>query len=206
MELGKLFAGYFFSYLLGSIPFGLLVARLYRIDVRQTGSGNIGTTNVLRVIGKGPAVLTLLGDAGKGMLAVAIGKWLLFPPHHVAGMGLLAIIGHVWPIFLKFKGGKGVATSLGVFLILAPIPMVITLFIWVIIVAIFRYVSLASMVSGVFLPLLIWARYRFGFRFYISLIAGILLIIKHKSNLRRLLAGTENKIGSKKKDDDRLIN
>ena len=139
--------------------------------------------------------MTLLGDVGKGIAAVVLGKIFLSPPALVAGMGLLAIIGHDWPVFAKFRGGKGVATSLGVFLILTPLPLLLTLLIWLVVLGIWRYVSLASILSGVFLPLFIWFLGGAGILFYISLAAGLLLIYRHKSNIKRLLAGNENKLG-----------
>lgn len=183
------------AYLLGSIPFGVLISKIYRIDIRKIGSKSPGATNVLRTVGKKPALLTLLGDVSKGMAAVLLGKVFLFSPNLFACMGLAAIIGHDWPVFAKFRGGKGVATSLGVFLILTPLPLLLTLLIWLVVVAIWRYVSLASILAGVSLPLFVWLFYRAGFLVYISSAAGILLIYRHRSNIQRLLAGNENKLG-----------
>lgn len=183
------------AYLLGSIPFGILISRIYQTDIRKVGSKSTGATNVLRTVGKKPALLTLLGDIGKGITVVLLGKIFLSSPFLVACMGLIAIIGHDWPVFAKFRGGKGVATSLGVFLILAPLPLLLTLLIWLAVLGIWRYVSLASILAGVFLPLFIWFFSGVGILFSISLAAGILLIYRHRSNIQRLLAGNENKLG-----------
>ncbi len=183
------------AYLLGSIPFGVLISKIYQTDIRKVGSKSSGATNVLRTVGKKPALLTLLGDVGKGIATVLLGKIFLSSPALVAGMGLIAIIGHDWPVFAKFRGGKGVATSLGVFLILTPLPLLLTLLIWLVVLGIWRYVSLASILAGVFLPLFIWFFLGGGVLFYISLAAGILLIYRHKSNIKRLLADNENKLG-----------
>ena len=183
------------AYLLGSIPFGVLISKIYQTDIRKVGSKSSGATNVLRTVGKKPALLTLLGDVGKGIAAVLLGKFFLSSLALVAGMGLIAIIGHDWPVFAKFRGGKGVATSLGVFLILTPLPLLLTLLIWLVVLWLWRYVSLASILAGVFLPLFIWFLGGAGVLFYISLTAGLLLIYRHKSNIKRLLAGNENKLG-----------
>lgn len=195
MEIIKTAFFLLIAYLLGSIPFGVLISKIYRIDIRKVGSKSSGATNVLRTVGKKPALLTLLGDVGKGIATVLLGKIFLSSPALVAGMGLIAIIGHDWPVFAKFRGGKGVATSLGVFLILTPLPLLLTLLIWLVVLGIWRYVSLASILAGVFLPLFIWFFLGGGVLFYISLAAGILLIYRHKSNIKRLLADNENKLG-----------
>ncbi len=125
------------AYLLGSIPFGVIVARLNKVDLRQHGSGNIGATNVARTLGKKLGVLTLIGDALKGVVAVALADFLLSNPVHIASAGLFAFLGHLFPVFLKFQGGKGVATGLGVFLYLMPLSTLssmaifgITLWLW----------------------------------------------------------------------------
>lgn len=194
MEIIKPAFFFLVAYLLGSIPFGVLISKIYRTDIRKVGSKSPGATNVLREVGKKPALLTLLGDVGKGMVAVLLGQIFLSSQVLVAGMGLIAIIGHDWPVFAKFRGGKGVATSLGVFLILTPLPLLLTLLIWLLVLGIWRYVSLASILAGAFLPLFVWFFFRAGVLFYISLAAGILLIYRHKSNIKRLLSGNENKL------------
>ena len=184
-----------FSYLLGSIPFGYILLRIFRgQDVRQTGSGNIGATNVARsspVLG----ILTLLLDALKGAAAVAVTR-ALFPDQMMlaAIAALFAILGHAFPVGLRFRGGKGVATGLGSFLMLAPKIVLIALGIFVVMVFAFRYVSLASIVTVAVFPLLAWLLKEYGNTpvVLVSMAAASALIIaKHGGNIRRLLAGTE---------------
>jgi len=190
------------AYLLGSIPFGYLLVRIFRKeDIRASGSGNIGATNVARSGSKGLAILTLLLDLGKAFLAVRIAQ------HFAPGVSDLAvtaavaaILGHVFPVWLGFRGGKGVASALGVFLALSPAAAGCTFAIFLVIVLITRYVSLASIVGSAFFPL-------FGLYFVPQrtpiTIAGfvfipLLIIVKHHQNIRRLLAGTESRFGSRK--------
>jgi glycerol-3-phosphate acyltransferase PlsY len=185
------------AYVIGSIPCGILIARHYLVDIRQVGSKNPGATNVLRAVGKKPALFTLLGDLTKGMVAVFLGKVFLSSQSLAAVMGLLAIIGHDWSIFSQFKGGKGVATSLGVFLILAPYPMLFALLTWLGVLGISRYVSLASICAAVVLPIFSFFFYGANPLFLVSLLASILLIFKHKANIQRLLTGAEHSLGSR---------
>jgi len=181
------------SYLLGSIPFGIVLAKFRKVDLRQQGSGNIGATNVARTLGKTAGLLTLAGDGGKGFLSCWVAGHLLSQPWEIALAGLLAYSGHVFSIFLKFKGGKGVATGLGVFLYLMPWAAGSVFLVFVISLATTRYVSVSSLLAAVGLPL-------FGFLFQASpsaiasslVMAGI-TIYKHRENIRRLRAGTENK-------------
>jgi acyl phosphate:glycerol-3-phosphate acyltransferase len=184
-----------FSYLLGSIPFGYILLRIFRgQDVRQTGSGNIGATNVARsspVLG----ILTLLLDALKGAAAVAVTR-ALFPDQMMlaAIAALFAILGHAFPVWLRFRGGKGVATGLGSFLMLAPKIVLIALGIFVVMVFAFRYVSLASIVTVALFPLLAWLLKEYGNTPVVLVFmaaASALIIAKHGGNIRRLLAGTE---------------
>ena len=195
-----------FSYLLGSIPFGYLLMRAFRgQDVRETGSGNIGATNVAR---SSPTLgaLTLLLDAAKGLLAVCVTAQIVnrtslgyYDPRVVSMMSmaaLFAIAGHVFPVWLKFRGGKGVATGLGSFVVIAPKTVVVMVAIFVVAVLAFRYISLGSILAVALFPLLAWALndYRqtpavLGF----MAAASVLIIAKHHGNLRRLLAGTENR-------------
>jgi glycerol-3-phosphate acyltransferase PlsY len=192
------------SYLLGSIPTGyLMVKALKGIDIRQMGSGNVGATNVIRVLGKGPGILILILDVSKGLLAVLVIA-LLFAKYLPSsrtelqlGCGIAAICGHNWTCFLRFKGGKGIATSAGVFLGLAPIVMLCLLGIWGIIAFLTRYVSVASIVTSMALPIFLYL-----FNQPIEwVIAGFILslvsILKHRSNIKRLLNGTEHRIGEK---------
>jgi acyl phosphate:glycerol-3-phosphate acyltransferase len=184
-----------FSYLLGSIPFGYILLRIFRgQDVRQTGSGNIGATNVAR---SSPAlgIVTLLLDALKGAAAVAVTR-ALFPDQMMlaAIAALFAILGHAFPVWLRFRGGKGVATGLGSFLMLAPKIVLIALGIFVVMVLAFRYVSLASIVTVALFPLLAWLLKEYGNTPVVLVFmaaASALIIAKHGGNIRRLLAGTE---------------
>jgi glycerol-3-phosphate acyltransferase PlsY len=183
------------SYLLGSIPFGFILVRIFRgQDVRLTGSGNIGATNVAR---SSPALgmLTLVLDALKGLAAVALTRAFLPGRNVLAGLAaLLAIVGHMFPIWLKFRGGKGVATALGSFALLAPKPLLAAVGIFIAVVLISRRVSLGSILAVAFFPLLAWLLHDYsdapqvlGF----MTIAALLIIARHHQNIHRLLAGTE---------------
>jgi len=184
-----------FSYLLGSIPFGFILIRVFRgQDVRQTGSGNIGATNVAR---SSPALglLTLVLDGLKGLAAVALTR-AFFPGRNLlAGVAaLFAILGHMFPMWLKFRGGKGVATGLGSFVMLAPKTVLVTVGIFVAVVLVFRRVSLGSIVAVALFPLLAWLLRDYdGAPQVLALMAisSLLVIAKHHQNIRRLLAGTE---------------
>jgi glycerol-3-phosphate acyltransferase PlsY len=184
-----------FSYLLGSIPFGYILLRIFRgQDVRQTGSGNIGATNVARS-SLGLGILTLFLDALKGAAAVGVTR-ALFPNQMMlaAIAALFAIVGHAFPVWLRFRGGKGVATGLGSFLMLAPKIVLIALGIFVVMVFAFRYVSLASIVTVALFPLLAWLLKEYGNTPVVLVFmaaASALIIAKHGGNIRRLLAGTE---------------
>ena len=186
------------SYLLGSIPVGYLVGRLFGLDVRQQGSGNIGATNVLRTIGKGPAAATLLLDIGKGFLPVILGRKILFlTPAWTIAVGLTAVIGHTFPIFLRFKGGKGVATGFGVLIGLSPLTALYIFGVWLVVFAMSRIVSLSSLSAAVALPILIWHLTNqevayLGF----SCLVTFLVFLTHRTNIRRLLSGKEPKIKS----------
>lgn len=184
-----------YSYLLGSIPFGYILVRLFHgQDVRTTGSGNIGATNVSRtspVLG----VVTLILDALKGATAVLITR-MLFPSRSVllAIAAFMAIAGHVFPVWLKFRGGKGVATGLGSFAVLVPNTVLAMIAVFVVIFLAFRYVSLASILTVALFPLIAWALHpgTANSRLLIVLTAAsLLIIVKHHENIRRLLAGTE---------------
>ena len=192
------------AYLLGSIPFGLILVQLVRgEDVRLSGSGNIGATNVGRAGGTALGITTLILDALKGFIAVAIamGASRRIPDIDfalaAALAALCAIAGHVFPIWLNFRGGKGVATGVGAFVGLAPRAVVVVLAIFVIIVAIFRYVSLGSIVASALFPVLVFFLYRGHASpagLAVTLGASLLIIVKHKANIQRLLNGTENRL------------
>ena len=203
------------SYLLGSIPFGYLLVRLFRgQDVRQTGSGNIGATNVARTGSKGLAISTLILDALKGYVAVAHAFY--FPVHHPSAVpswgthptyilaalaGFFAIIGHMFPVWLRFKGGKGVATAVGAFFGIAPAAVGVSLLLFVLIVATTRYVSLGSIVGAAVFPIAAWwlnPETRDVAVFILMAASSLLIVIRHKDNIRRLLAGNENRFGGGK--------
>lgn len=204
------FAIPFYAYFLGSIPFGLLLTMAFgRGDVRKVGSGNIGATNVARAAGAAAGVLTLALDVGKGAGAVLLAEkvsndsatWMMIA-------GLTALIGHCFPVWLKFKGGKGVATAMGVFLVLSPLACLAALILFVLVVVFWRYVSLGSVSAAAAMPLLIyflWAPHHapppaitLG-----TLGASLVIIYKHRGNLQRLIEGVEPKFSfSKNKETE----
>ncbi|MDO8302944.1 MAG: glycerol-3-phosphate 1-O-acyltransferase PlsY [Sedimentisphaerales bacterium] len=203
------------SYLVGAIPFGLLIAKAHGIDIRTVGSGNIGATNVSRALGKKWGYLCFVLDALKGLIPMLAAMVILPAELTITkiwlwlGVGAAAILGHVFPVYLKFKGGKGVATSLGVVLGLWPFYTVvglITFVIWAVVVKIWRYISLGSVVGAIIFPLLLAAaiyiipEWQFAVLWPLLVAAvalGVILIIRHKDNIKRLCNGTESKIGSK---------
>ncbi|KQP32520.1 glycerol-3-phosphate acyltransferase [Methylobacterium sp. Leaf469] len=190
-----LLAGLAGGYLLGSIPFGLIFTRMAGLgDVRAIGSGNIGATNVLRTGRKGLAAATLLGDALKGTAAVLIGLRFNLEPALAAGLG--AFLGHLFPVWLGFKGGKGVATFLGVLLALSPVALAAFAAIWLGLAFGLRYSSLAALAASAATPVVLWALGQPGVAWLFLLLAA-LLWWKHAPNIRRLLAGTEGRIGQK---------
>lgn len=198
------------AYLLGSFPTGYLAARMLKgIDIREQGSGSIGATNVLRTLGKGPAVVVLLIDAAKGAAAIALAHWaytLSTPTATTAGLslawlvmlaGLAAIIGHSWPIWLNFKGGKSVATSLGILLAMSWPVGLGTLAVFGVVLAISRIVSLSSITGAIAVSLLMFLLQQPLPYLLFGIAAGLYVIWRHSSNIQRLLAGTEPKIGQK---------
>ena len=203
------------AYLIGSIPFSFLVVRIVAgKDVREHGSGNVGATNVARTAGRIPGIVALLLDIAKGYLAVKVAQWLVTRPEWpfaagpepwqsremwVALAGLIAVLAHMYPVWIRFRGGKGVATAAGVFLALDPLVLGAAMLVFAIVVLASRYVSLASIVTAAAIPLL--------FRFLVdapfwhvvfSIAIALAVIVKHRSNIARLVAGSERKMGQKK--------
>lgn len=200
------------AYLIGSIPFGYLIVRLTAgADVRETGSGGTGATNVSRRAGKLAGVLTLVLDALKGAAAIAIARFVFgnanfggsaFAPDWqwwVAAAGVIAIAGHCFPIWLGFRGGKGVATGVGIFLMLAPLSVVFAAAVFLLVVLLTRYVSLGSIIAAATIPLLIWLRPSFtiadSYRptLMAAIVGGALIIFMHRANIARLISGSESK-------------
>ncbi|MCK4694385.1 MAG: glycerol-3-phosphate 1-O-acyltransferase PlsY [Candidatus Cloacimonetes bacterium] len=194
------------AYLLGSIPTSYLMGRiLKKIDIRKFGSGNIGATNAFRVLGVKVGILTLIIDVAKGFFAIQLGKYILENPDDLflIFIGLAVILGHICTIFLKFKGGKGVATSAGVFIALIPIPVFITLVVFILTVWISKYVSLGSLIAALTLfitELIININNSFAEIEILILIfiITVFIIIRHRENIKRILKGNENKIKFKK--------
>ena len=194
------------AYLLGSIPTGYLVARARGIDIRTVGSGNIGAANVFRILGKPAGILVLVVDGLKGFAACA---WLIdfviqlfaVAPGQIENLrivaGICAVLGHNYTCWLKFKGGKGIATSAGVYFALAPLAAGIALGIWIIVFALGRYVSVASIAAAVALPTGVWLTKNNLFLGIVTTALGLLAIYKHKGNIHRLLNGTERRLGQK---------
>jgi len=191
-----------FSYLLGSIPFGYLLVHIFMgTDVRASGSGNIGATNVAR---KSPmlGLATLILDAAKGLAAVLLARTLYGGPDRhllMAVAALFAVIGHLFPVWLKFRGGKGVATSLGAFMLLTPKSIACMLLLFLVLALAFRYVSLGSVAAAAAFPFLAWAttEYQTPGELVIIATVSLLIIWKHRRNISRLITGTESKLGEK---------
>jgi len=184
-----------FGYLLGSVPTGLIFTKLFsKIDPRKTGSKNIGATNIFRTAGKALGILTLVGDLLKGAIPVVIAIQWGESDLWIAITGLTPFLGHIFPIFLGFKGGKGVATALGVYLVISPIAVLIEFLIFAGIVWKWRFISLGSIICATTIPILL-AFFRSDSQAYfiLSVIIAALILYRHQSNISRLLQGTENK-------------
>ena len=185
-------------YLIGAIPVGFIVAWLVGgTDIRSAGSGNIGATNVLRTVGKIPALVTLLGDIVKGYLAVLVARRLGPEQVWAAAGAVLAIVGNCWPVFLRFRGGKGVATGFGAFLNLAVWATAPAALVWIVVAASFRFASLASILACLCLPLGVLALGYGWAATAAALIAAAIIIGRHHENIRRLLSGTERRLGER---------
>jgi acyl phosphate:glycerol-3-phosphate acyltransferase len=181
------------AYLLGSVPTGLLLARAMGVNIRETGSGNIGATNVYRTMGRKVGILTLIGDCLKGLIPVLLAKWLALPDLWIAAIGLAAFLGHVYTIFLGFKGGKGVATALGVFLGTSPLAVLCALVVFVLVLYKWRFVSLASIVAAALIPFFVRLTGGSPQLCAMSLAIAAIVVFRHRENISRLRAGTENK-------------
>ncbi len=192
-DLGILIFSSVAAYLCGSIPTGVLLAKRQGIALQEAGSGNVGATNVARTAGKKAGILTLMGDVGKGLFPILILRWLGFGEVVQASAAVMATLGHLFPVFLRFVGGKGVATGLGVFLGLAPAAILAALLGFALVFAVFRIVSLASLVAAALTPCLIFL---FAYPRPVVLagcvVAG-LIIVRHHENIGRLLKGEEQK-------------
>ena len=183
------------AYLIGSIPFGyLIVRRKIGADIRQTGSGGTGATNVSRRAGKAAGVLTLLLDAAKGSVAVLIAKAVAGDDWVIAAAAIAALVGHMFPVWLGFRGGKGVATGVGIFLVLAPIALLCAGVIFVAIVALTRYVSLGSIIAAILIPVFVWLLSDLRPLLTAAIVGAALIVFAHRGNIQRLVSGTESRI------------
>lgn len=187
------------SYLVGSIPFGLLLGKLAGIDVRNDGSGNIGATNVSRLLGKKIGIVTLLLDAGKGLGPMVAAGALGSSQNIVMLCGAAAFLGHLFPLYLKFRGGKGVATALGIFLYLSPLALLICAVAFFVAVFLSGFVSLGSLIAAGLMPAVVFFQQGRGSCFYLAIFICLLIWIKHRSNIVRLMHG-EEKSWKKKKE------
>lgn len=183
------------GYLLGSVSSAVLISRWLSLrDPRTIGSGNPGATNVLRESGKLAAALTLAGDILKGIVPVLLARWLSDDAVIIAAVAAAAFVGHLYPVFFQFKGGKGVATAAGIYLALNPALGIWLLVTWLAVAGVFRYASLAALVTGAVSPLYVWLRVPETAYLVLSVVMAGLLIWRHRTNLARLIAGTEDRI------------
>ena len=181
------------AYLCGSIPFGMLIAKTQNIDIREHGSGNIGATNVTRIIGKKLGFITLIGDVLKGWVIVFLASQWFEKPIFIALAGFMVFFGHLYSIFLRFKGGKGVATGLGIFSFIMPLPTLFSSGIFVLILKLSGYVSLSSILAAISLPILgIFFKIPLPY-IYLASIVGLFTLQKHHENIIRIVQGTEAK-------------
>ena len=209
-----IYAAILIAYLLGSIPFGYIVYKSHTgKDIRDAGSGNIGATNILRNLGKKAGIVVLTGDCLKGTISVLFALYLynlgISLPFKITRLefglfiGLIAVIGHLFPIYIGFKGGKGVATALGIFLPIVPLAILIVVIVFIVIVWLTKYVSAASITGAIILPIAIHFIYSTETGILkISVLLSLFVIFKHRKNIKRLINGTENKIGKSVKKDD----
>jgi len=181
------------SYLLGSVPTGLLLGKALGVDIRASGSGNIGATNVYRTLGRNVGIATLLCDCLKGLIPVLAARWMGLPDIWVAAAGFAAFFGHVYTVFLRFKGGKGVATALGVFLGTSPAAVLIAMGVFALVIWKWRYVSLASITAAAAMPIVVAIIDQRPLITALTILIAAIVIWKHRENISRLMAGTENK-------------
>jgi len=184
-----------FSYLLGSVPTGLLLTKAFsKQDPRQIGSRNIGATNIYRAAGKTLALTTLVGDALKGFIPVSLAMASHFSQVWVSLAAIAAFLGHLYPVFLRFKGGKGVATALGIFIAISPLAVLIDFFLFAGVVFVWRIVSLGSLSAASFMPVLLWMLTGSANYLMMSICIGALIFYRHRANIQRLIAGRENRL------------
>ena len=185
-----------FAYLLGSVPTGYILGSLAGVDVRKAGSGNVGATNVARVVGKRHGIFTLVADIAKGFIPVVIALNLGLTSTATALVGVAAFLGHLYPIFLRFQGGKGVATALGVFLGLAPWSTLVLMVIFVLVILTTRVVSLSSMVAAAAAPIVFWLLTSSPILTGTSVFIALMIVLRHRGNIQRLLSGTEPRVNA----------
>ena len=190
-----------FAYLLGSIPTGYILGKFAGVDVRQVGSGNVGATNVARAVGKWQGVLTLLADAVKGMLPAAIGLAMMLPSAAIAALSAAAFLGHLYPIFLNFRGGKGVATALGALLVIAPLAGLLLVVIFAAVVFPTRLVSLSSIVAAASAPFALWLFLQPRAIVLLGAFLAAMIVWRHRGNIQRLRAGTEPRFDAHSSSD-----
>lgn len=182
---------------MGSVPFGFIITKVSRgADIRRTGSGNIGAINVLRVAGKGAALLTFLLDLGKGLFPIVVARRVGVSELSLVAIGLSAVLGHLYPISLGFRGGKGVATSFGVLLGLLPEVAVVLVGLWLLVAVLFRYASLAALAVAFAAPILALELDGRKELILLTAILSLLLLLRHRENVKRLLSGQEGKLGT----------
>ncbi len=186
-----------FSYLLGSIPTGYIIGSLAGVDIRKVGSGNVGATNVARVVGKKRGLLTLIADVTKGFLPVFVAGRLGLSHTAVALVAIAAFLGHLYPVFLKFQGGKGVATALGVLLALAPMATVVLIALFGVVAGSSRLVSLSSIVAALAAPIMLWSLSYSPIVIATGVFLAVMITVRHRDNIQRLYAGTEPRFGSR---------
>ena len=186
----------FVAYVIGSVPTGYLLGKLRGVDVRTIGSGNVGATNVARAVGKSQGIITLIADAAKGYLPVFMALQLGQDSLTVALTAMAAFLGHLFPLFLNFQGGKGVATGFGALLALAPVATLVLVVVFVLTVVATRIVSLGSLATAVAAPLSLWLFHQPPVIVVLGCFLGAMVIIRHRANIQRLLAGTEPRFGA----------